>query len=197
MEAAIKVFAENGFYQSTVSLIAREAGVADGTIYLYFKNKEDILVQFFNYKTRQVFSRFQEVVDNEQGAVAKLKNLIGFHLEEFQKDRNMALVYQSETRQNKRMVEDQIKEMSKMYLDIISQIVEQGQQEGAMRKDLYMGLVKRLILGAVDEVIATWLHADQEYDLKSMADPLVDLIIRGIGSTGATQGVSIENPALG
>jgi len=81
------------------------------------------------------------------------------------------------------LVEDQIKEMSKMYLDIVSEIVELGQQEGSIRKDLYLGLVKRFILGAVDEVINTWLHSGGKYDLVSMADPLVDLFIRGIGSS--------------
>ena len=81
---------------------------------------------------------------------------------------------------NSRLAEAQIKEMSKRYLDLISEIIEQGQQEGTIRKDLYVGLVKRFIIGAVDEVINTWLHAEEEYDLVSMADPLVDLFIKGI-----------------
>jgi TetR/AcrR family fatty acid metabolism transcriptional regulator len=182
LEAAIKVFAERGFFQSTVAQIANEAGVADGTIYLYFKNKDDILVQFFNYKTKQVFSRFRAEVDKAENAEDKLRNLIRRHLAEFQADRNMAILYQSETHQRTRMVEDQIKEMSTMYLDIVSEIVEQGQQEGRIRKNLYLGLVKRFILGAVDEVINTWIHSDAEYDLVSMADPLVELVINGIGS---------------
>jgi len=156
--------------------------VADGTIYLYFKNKDDILVQFFNYKAKQVFSRFREEVDQAENAVAKLRNLVRRHLEEFQNDRNMAIVYMAETHQNSRMVEEQIKEMSKMYLDIVSEIVEQGQEEGIVRRDLYLGLVKRFILGAVDEVINTWLHADGKYDLVTMADPLVHLFMRGIGT---------------
>jgi TetR/AcrR family fatty acid metabolism transcriptional regulator len=81
------------------------------------------------------------------------------------------------------LAEAQIKEMSKMYLDIIADIVEQGQQAGTIRKDLYVGLVKRFIIGAVDEVINTWVHADENYDLVSMADPLVELFIKGIGAT--------------
>ena len=93
----------------------------------------------------------------------------------------MAIVYQTETHQISRMAEDQIREMSKLYLDIISEIVECGQEEGAIRKDLYLGLVKRLIIGSVDEVINTWLHAGGQYDLVSMAEPLVELFIRGIG----------------
>jgi len=183
LEAAVKVFAEQGFFQSTISQIAKEAGVADGTIYLYFKNKDDILVQFFSYKTKQVFSRFREDVDKADNAIDKLRNLIRRHLKEFQSDRNMAVVYQAETHQRSRLVEKQIKEMSKMYLDIVSEIVEQGQEEGDIRKDLYLSLVKRFILGAVDEVINTWLHSKGSYDLISMADPLVELFLKGIGNT--------------
>ncbi len=182
LEAAIKVFAEQGFHQATVSQIAREAGVADGTIYLYFKNKEDILVNFFGYKTKQVFGRFREEVDKADNARDKLRLLIKRHLEEFQRDRNMAVLYQTETRRFSRMCEEQIREMSKLYLDLVSEIVESGQDEGLMRKDLYMGLVKRFIIGAIDEVINTWLHSGGSYDLVSMADPLVDLFIRGVGN---------------
>ena len=182
LEAAVKVFARQGFYQSTVAQIAREAGVADGTIYLYFKNKDDILVQFFSYRTKQVFERFRAEVNKSDNSLDKLRNLIRRHLTEFQRDRDMAVVYQVETHQNSRLAEDQIREMSQMYQDLVSEIVETGQQEDSIRKDLYVGLVKRFILGAVDEVINTWLHSDKNYDLASMADPLVDLFVRGIGS---------------
>lgn len=71
-----------------------------------------------------------------------------------------------------------------MYIDIIAEIVENGQAEGFIRKDLYLGLVKRFIIGAVDEVINTWLHSGGRYDLVSMADPLVDLFFNGIGYKG-------------
>jgi TetR/AcrR family fatty acid metabolism transcriptional regulator len=86
-----------------------------------------------------------------------------------------------ETHQSSRLAEAQIREMSQMYRDLISEIVEQGQQEGTIRKELYVGLVKRFVIGAVDEVINTWLHSNEEYDLVSMADPLVELFIKGIG----------------
>jgi TetR/AcrR family fatty acid metabolism transcriptional regulator len=182
LEAAVKVFARQGFYQSTVAQIAKEAGVADGTIYLYFKNKDDILVNFFHYKTKQVFERFRVEVDKVEGGLDKLRNLIRRHLTEFQRDRDMAILYQVGTHQIDRLAEEQIREMSKMYQDIVSEIVEVGQQEGSIRKDLYVGLVKRFILGGVDEVINTWLHSKSDYDLVSMADPLAELFIRGIGT---------------
>jgi len=184
LEAAVKVFARQGFHQSTVAEIAKEAGVADGTIYLYFKNKDDILVQFFSYRAKQVFESFREEVDRAQTSLDKLRNVVRRHLAEFQRDRDGAVVYQVETHQNSRLAEAQIREMSQMYRDLISEIVEQGQQEGTIRRDLYVGLVKRFIIGAVDEVINTWLHSDGEYDLVSMADPLIELFIKGIGQRG-------------
>jgi TetR/AcrR family fatty acid metabolism transcriptional regulator len=95
---------------------------------------------------------------------------------------NMAVVYLAETHKSYRLVEEQIKEMSKMYLDIVAQIVEQGQEEGIIRKDLYMGLVKRFIVGSVNEVINTWIHSGGKYDLVSMSEPLVELFLKGIGT---------------
>lgn len=183
LEAAVEVFAEKGFSQSTISQIAKKAGVADGTIYLYFKNKDDILAQFFSYMSKLVFDEFKLAVNSADNAVEKFRNLIRQHLKAFQQDRNMAAVYLAETRQINRLAEDQIKEMAGMYLDIVSEIVELGQEEGSIRKNLYLGLVKRFILGGVDETISTWLHSGGNYDLVSMADPLVELFLRGIGAT--------------
>lgn len=182
LEAAVKVFARQGFHQSTVAQIAKEAGVADGTIYLYFKNKDDILVHFFGFKAKQVFDRFHAEVARGADSVEKLRNLVRVHLSEFQRDPDMAIVYHVETHQISRLAEDQIRAMGKMYHDIISDIVEEGQQEGLLRWDLYLSLVKRLILGAVDETIGAWLHSGRSYDLISMADPLADLFIKGIGA---------------
>ncbi|RLC00022.1 MAG: TetR family transcriptional regulator [Deltaproteobacteria bacterium] len=187
LEAAVNVFAKQGFHRSTISQIAKEAGVADGTIYLYFKNKDDILVQFFSYKAKQVFALFREEVDKADNSREKLHNLVRRHLEEFQSDRNMAIVYQTVTHQgslvSKNLIKDQIKEMSKMYLDMVSEILEKGQEEGSIRKDLYISLVKRFILGAVDSAINNWLYSGGKYDLVSMTDPLIGLFIRGIGNS--------------
>jgi TetR/AcrR family fatty acid metabolism transcriptional regulator len=172
---------------STISQIAKEAKVADGTIYLYFKNKDDILAQFYKFKTKQIFERFRGEVEKPGTAEERLRRLIRRHLMEFQNDRNMAIVYQAETHQINRIGHEHIKGMSKMYRDIISEVVELGQEEGSFRRDLYTGLVKRLINGAVDEVINAWIHSGGKYDLVSMADPLVDLFIMGVGIGGTKQ----------
>ena len=129
LEAAVKVFAEQGFFQSTIAQIAKAAGVADGTIYLYFKNKDDILVQFYEYKTNQIFKRFREAVRKQKTVDERLRSLIRVHLEEFQKDRNMAIVYQAEIHQNRWLGDEYLKTMSKTYRDIVSKVVELGQEK--------------------------------------------------------------------
>lgn len=179
LDSAGAVFAEYGFYKATISQIATHASVADGTLYLYFKNKEDILYQYINFKTIVVFKEMRAAVEKGKNAEEKLRYLIQCHLAEFQNDRNMAIIFQSEVRYL-RDIEPQIKDISKMYLDLLSDIIEQGQIEGSIRQDLFVGLVKRFVLGAVEGVISTWVSADGRYDLIPMADPLVDLYLRGI-----------------
>ena len=182
LTAAIKIFAERGFHQSTVAQIAREAGVADGTIYLYFKNKDDILEHFYSQKAQQVFGRFRQAVDKADSAVDKLHNLIRIHLEAFRDDPHMAIVYQIETRQQREAARPYIREMSVMYRDIINEIVALGQQEGTIRSPLPLGLVKRMISGAVDEVINAWIHKGADTDPVQTADALVELFVHGIGA---------------
>jgi TetR/AcrR family fatty acid metabolism transcriptional regulator len=173
------VFARLGFYKATISQIAAEAGVADGTIYLYFKNKDDILYQFMNYKSGRFFETMRQAVDGTDPADIKLRKLIRCHLKEFQSDRDMAVIFQSEVRY-RRDVAPHIKDISKIYFDLLTEIIEQGQNDGILRQNLFMGLVKRFVLGAVEGVINTWVAAEGKYDLVSMADPLVDLYLGGI-----------------
>ena len=179
LKSAGAVFASLGFHKATIAQIAKEADVADGTIYLYFKNKNDILYQFMNHKTQTVFKKMHDAVGKADNAEDKLRNLIKCHLDEFQRDENMAVIFQSETRY-RRDLEPQIKDISKMYLELLSDIIEQGQIEGKMRQDLFVGLAKRFVLGAVEGVISTWVAADGKYDLVSMSDPLVDLFLNGL-----------------
>lgn len=179
LNSAGAVFAKLGFHKATISQIAAKAGVADGTVYLYFKNKDDILYQFVRVKTDSVFKKMNTAVNTAHNAEEKLRCLIRCHLEEFQNDKNMAVIFRSEVRYL-REIEPQIKDVSKMYLDLLSDIIEQGQIEGILRQDLFIGLVKRFILGAVEGVINTWVSADGRYDLVSMADPLVDLYLNGL-----------------
>ena len=183
LEAGVKVFAGQGYNGSTISAIARQAGVADGTIYLYFKNKEDILAQIVQKYTQRFFDTFKSSMGPGVSAVDKLKLLVRLHFEMSQQDMNTALVYQVEMRRSNRLMKEDIREALKTYHDLVGTIVEEGQQEGTIRHDLYIGLVKRLIFASVDEVITTWVLSGGKYELLPLAEPLVDLFLKGISAT--------------
>lgn len=183
LDAAVKVFARKGFYQSRVSDIAREAGVADGTIYLYFKNKDDILISIFEEKMRSAISIFQQELSQREDALSKLKHFVHVHLDLFRQNPELAAVLQVELRQSSRFMKEYKKIELKRFLDLIGDIVKQGQEEGVFRKDLPLSLVKRFIFGALDEVISTWVSSGGKFNLMDYADALSDLFVRGLGTT--------------
>ncbi len=181
LDAAIKVFAEKGFFQAKVSEIAREARVADGTVYLYFKSKDDILISIFEVKMREAIARFRDVALREKDARSSLLSLIRMHLAEFQSNPHMAAVFQVELRQSQRFMREYAKSELKEYLDLIGEIVLRGQKEGVFRTDIPVGLVKRFIFGTIDEIVSTWVMSGMKQELDSLVSPLADLFLRGIG----------------
>jgi TetR/AcrR family transcriptional regulator, fatty acid metabolism regulator protein len=180
LDAAVKVFARKGFFQSRISEIAREAGVADGTIYLYFKNKDDLLISIFEIKMQEVISRFRSALGKHDNAMARLESLIRMHLAEFQANPDLAAVFQVELRQSSRFMRESEKIELKKYLDLIGEIIEQGQQQGLVRRDVPVGLIKRFIFGTLDEVVSTWVLSGRRYDLETQAKPITQLFLRGI-----------------
>ncbi len=180
LNAAVRVFSQKGFFQSKVSEIAREAGVADGTIYLYFKNKDDLLTSIFAIKMKEVITTFREAISLEKDAVSRFKCLIHMHLAAFQAYPELAAVFQVELRQSSRFMREYEKDELRQYMDLIGEIVEQGQREGTLRPELQVGLVKRLIFGTLDDIVSTWVLAGMHYDLESLAEPVTDLFFHGI-----------------
>ncbi len=187
LAAGVKVFAEQGYSGSTVSAIAREAGVADGTIYLYFKNKEDILAQFVRGQSQKFFDAFRERMPGEKSAVDRLKLLVRLHFEVSQEDMHAALVYQVEMRRSTRLMKEDIRDALKSYHEIVGAILEEGQQEGTVRQDIHVGLIKRVIFASVDEAITTWVMARGKYGLVPLAEPLVEFFLQGICATPARE----------
>jgi TetR/AcrR family transcriptional regulator, fatty acid metabolism regulator protein len=180
LDAAVKVFAQKGFFNSKVAEIARLADVADGTIYLYFKNKDDLLIRLFEDKMQWVIARFRDGLSAHHDARSRLASLIRMHLAEFQANPDLAAVFQVELRHSSRFMREHEKVELKGYLDLIGEVIEQGQQEGVFRCDIALGLIKRLIFGALDEVVSTWVLAGRRYPLEPLADPLVELFLCGI-----------------
>ncbi|RLA96737.1 MAG: TetR family transcriptional regulator [Deltaproteobacteria bacterium] len=160
--------------------IAKIAGVAEGTIYIYFKNKEDLLISIFKEKTRETIESIKTEVQKEKNPLDKLKRLIFLHLETYQKEKDLAKLYQLELRQSIRLTTEYFKVEHKYYLDLIGEIIKEGKDQGIFRADLNESIVKRVLFGAVDEVITTWVVSSKEYDLISVYDPLVDVLLNGL-----------------
>ncbi|BAC14077.1 TetR/AcrR family transcriptional regulator [Oceanobacillus iheyensis] len=177
IEAAVKVIAENGYHGSQVSKIAREAGVADGTIYLYFKNKEDILVSVFEQKMGQFVDKIADAIKGKDNVSDKLLKLIEMHFSQLSADYHLAIVTQLELRQSNLSLRLKINQVLKPYLTMIDQIVEEGMELGEFREGLNIPLVRQMIFGTLDEIVTNWVMKEQKYNLIRMVPEAHALII--------------------
>jgi TetR/AcrR family transcriptional regulator, fatty acid metabolism regulator protein len=183
IDAAVVVIAENGYHQSQVSKIARKAGVADGTIYLYFKNKEDILISLFREKMGMFIEKVNEVIAGKQTAAEKLLVMIENHFKIMSEDRHLAIVTQLELRQSNKDIRLKINEVLKGYLNVVDRILKEGIENNEFRQDLDIRLARQMIFGTIDETVTTWVMNDQKYDLTALAPAVHKLIISGCGGS--------------
>ncbi|MGC8490352.1 MAG: TetR/AcrR family transcriptional regulator C-terminal domain-containing protein [Syntrophobacteraceae bacterium] len=180
LDSAVRVFAREGFFKARVSQIAEDAGLAPGTVYLYFKNKEDVLISIFETRMEDIVSRFRAAVLEKDDARSQLGSLVGMHLSNFQENPDLAACFQVELRQSSRFMR-QVKGGLQQYLNLIREIVAKGRREGSFRSGISAGLVTHFIFGTLDEVVSTWVMSGMKYNLVSFADQLVDLFVNGIG----------------
>lgn len=180
INAAVKVIAKNGYHHSQVSKIAKEAGVADGTIYLYFKNKEDILISLFEEKMGVFVQKSQECLSEESSIEKKLLLLIEMHLKQLEADYDLAIVTQLELRQSNIVLRHRINEILKGYLALIDSILLEGVEAGYFYSDLDRRIARQVIFGAIDEVVTNWVMKDHRYNLVSLAAPLHKMLLKGL-----------------
>ncbi|GEN51862.1 TetR family transcriptional regulator [Halobacillus litoralis] len=180
IDAAVEVIAENGYHSSQVSKIAKKAGVADGTIYLYFKNKEDILVSLFQEKMGQFIEKIEQETTSKQSAEQKLLTLIQTHFEQLAADHHLAIVTQLELRQSNKELRQKINHVLKRYLNVIDQIVEEGVEEELFRSGLDRRLVRQMIFGTMDETVTNWVMKEQRYNIEEQAKEVHSLIVNGL-----------------
>lgn len=182
IDAAVIVIAENGYHQAQVSKIAKQAGVADGTIYLYFKNKEDILISVFEDKMAVFINRLQVIVDRNETASEKLQKMIESHFKVQTDNKHLGIVTQLELRQSNIEVRAKINAILKDYLDLIDEILRQGVNAGDFRADMDIRLARQCIFGTIDEVTTSWVMKDQKFDLLALAPKVYELLLNGIKS---------------
>ncbi len=180
IDAAVEVIAENGYHSSQVSKIAKKAGVADGTIYLYFKNKEDILVSLFQEKMGEFISSIEDEIKTKSNAKQKLLTLIEMHYSQLTKNHHLAIVTQLELRQSNKELRLMINDVLKPYLELIDQIVQEGMDENLFDSSLDLRIIRQMIFGTLDETVTNWVMNDQKYDLMKKAKEIHELFINGL-----------------
>jgi TetR/AcrR family fatty acid metabolism transcriptional regulator len=181
ISAAIKVFADKGFYTANVADVAKEAGVADGTIYLYFKNKDDLLISLFETKMEEILKRFSALVKGNQNAEEKLQKFIHLYFQIIQEDQNLAEVFQVELRQSSKFLKDYHNQNFIDFLNLIGDIIHQGQNDGRFKPDISIHTMKLIIFGALDELARQWiLTKDHQENLKKTADETSNILIRSL-----------------
>lgn len=180
IDAAVIVIAENGYHQAQVSKIAKQAGVADGTIYLYFKNKEDILISVFQDKMGLFVSKLGEILEQEISASDKLQLMIKSHFDLLANDLHLAIVTQLELRQSNHELRIKINGVLREYLLLMDKILVKGIDTGEFDKDMDIRLARQMVFGTMDETITTWVMNDHKYDLVELAPKVHRLLMKGM-----------------
>jgi TetR/AcrR family fatty acid metabolism transcriptional regulator len=184
IEAAVTVFAEKGFYNAKVSDVARAAGVADGTIYIYFKNKDDILISLFESKMEHILRRFIDAVEKASDPIDKLKAFFRLYFSLIKEDKNLAEVFQVELRQSSKFLKDYKNQKFSDYLNLIASIIQEGIESGFFQPDLNVHIIKLIIFGAIDEVARQWiLGAESKYSLDEATEQVSRTLVNSLLST--------------
>jgi TetR/AcrR family transcriptional regulator, fatty acid metabolism regulator protein len=180
LRAATKVFAQHGYFQSQVADVARVAGVAAGTVYLYFKGKDDLLVSIFERSMSEVLAEGRQAVHGVADAAERLRLLAHLHLDRLGRDKNLAVVFQVELRQSVKFMERFSESFLQDYFKLIREAIADGQQRGAFRKDISATTATKIFFGALDEMATNWVLSRRKYNLSAEADAVVDLFINGV-----------------
>lgn len=181
IEAAVKVFAKNGFYNSKVSEIARAANVADGTIYLYFQNKDDILIRLFEEEMSTILQKMTAEVEKENDPAKKLQRFALIHLKLVEDNQELAEIIQVETRQSSKFMKEYKNPQFQQYLNLISSIIREGQAQGVFRAEIEPGVFKRAFFGALDEMSRYWvLSTARKYSISKAAEEISRFFLDGV-----------------
>ncbi len=184
IEAAVRVFARNGYYNSRVSDIAREAGVASGTIYLYFKTKDEILVTLFREKMAAFVAALRTEIARERDPEAKIRRLVRLHFEVLEGSPDMAEVVQVELRQGQKFFRGASAHEISAYFELIGSILHEGVAGGVFRRDLPVKVATKMLFGAMDQVTTSWVLGKRGYRLVDAAEPVANIFLKGVTRDG-------------
>lgn len=182
LRAATRVFARNGYFNSKVADIARAADVADGTVYLYFKSKEEILHSIFDQNMAEALAAGRKLIEKVRDPREKLRRIALLHLERLGADRDLAVVFQVELRGSTKFMEEFSAAGFAEYLKVLCGIFEEGQRAGLFRKTLNAKIAAKILFGALDEMATNWIISRRSYKLEPMADIVMDVFLNGVST---------------
>jgi TetR/AcrR family fatty acid metabolism transcriptional regulator len=180
LRAGVRVFAAKGFFNSKVADIAREAGIADGTVYLYFKSKDEILHSIFDRAMADFIEEGRRELESLEDPVEKLRTIARLHLQRLSADRDLAIVFQVELRGSTKFMREFSAAGFAEYLDIIKRTIETGQKQGVFRKDMKPVVCAKIFYGALDEMVTNWILSANNYPLPPMADEVLKIYLGGL-----------------
>lgn len=182
LRAAIKVFAQNGYFSSKVSDIARAANIADGTVYLYFKSKEEILHSIFDRTMTEGIAQVKTEIADDQSAQEKLRTIAKLHLRRLGADRDLAIVFQVELRSSTKFMAEFSHAGFAEYLSLISRTIEEGQQNNELRGDLNARVCAKILYGALDEMATDWILSERGGELEPSAEAVLKIFFHGVAA---------------
>ena len=179
LRAATDVFAESGYFNAQVADVARAAGVAAGTVYLYFRSKDDLLVSIFERSMREAIAEGRARAGGVRDPRQRLRRFAALHLGRLGRDRNLAVVFQVELRQSTKFMERFSSTLLRDYLGLIRDAIADGQRAGMFRADIKATVAAKMFFGALDEMATNWILSRRRYSLEADADTVVDLFVNG------------------
>lgn len=180
LRAATEVFARNGFFQSQVADVARAAGVAAGTVYLYFRGKDDLLVSIFERTMSEAIAEGRSALRGLRDPRERLARIARLHMERLGRDRELAVVFQVELRQSTKFMERFSSSYLRDYLGMIRETIADGQEAGVFRRDVNPTTAAKMFFGALDELATNWILSRRRYSLVAEADAVLDLFVNGV-----------------
>lgn len=183
IQSAIEIFSKNGFQNSSISEIARRANVAEGTIYQYFKNKEDLFFSIPIEKTKEFCKELDLHLEGITGVVNKIQKFVWYYLYFFKMNPEYCRTLMLEMRVSKNFIKTTTYDSFKKFTNKILEIIEEGQSEGVIRKDVDIYLIRQLLLGILEHVVTRWLLKGENYELMEHYKDISELVIHGISSS--------------
>ncbi len=189
VRAAVDVFAERGYFSARMREVATRAGVADGTLYLYFKGKEDLLVSILEEHADAFLERARRDLLQIADPRGKLRRVVERHLVSLGQDRALAQVFQIELRHTRRFLRRVARGKVAQYLHLLEEIIAEGVGQGVFRDDVPPELAARVVFGAVDELVTAWVLAARPQPLAAQAETLLALVLQALAPPkGETHG---------